>query len=94
MTGTIRARVKGGMLEPLEKVATLDPASAPAHFYLGEALNKLDRLDDALRAYQRAAELEPANFRALKSVGIVLDRMGRPGDAAAFYRRARDAQSG
>ena len=67
---------------------------APAHFYLGEALNKLDRLKEALEAYVRASELEPGNWRALKGVGIVLDRMGRPADAAAYYRRARDAQSG
>jgi superkiller protein 3 len=81
-------------VEPLSKVAKVDPHSAQAHFYLGEALNKLDRLDDALAAYQRAAELEPENFRALKGVGIVFDRMGRPADAATFYRRARDAQGG
>ena len=52
-------------VDPLEKVAKLDGASAQAHFYLGEALNKLDRLEEALESYQRAAELEPGNFRAL-----------------------------
>lgn len=81
-------------VEPLAHVARLSPQSAPAHFYLGEALNKLDRLKEALAAYERASDLEPGNWRALKGVGIVLDRMGRPADAAAFYRRARDAQSG
>jgi Flp pilus assembly protein TadD len=81
-------------VEPLGNVARLTPQSAAGHFYLGEALNKLDRLDEALAAYERASDLEPGNWRALKGVGIVLDRMGRPADAAAFYRRARDAQSG
>jgi tetratricopeptide (TPR) repeat protein len=81
-------------VEPLEKVVRLDSRSGQAHFYLGEALNKLDRLPDAFAAYERSAELEPENWRALKGVGIVLDRMGRPADAAAYYRRARDAQSG
>jgi Flp pilus assembly protein TadD len=79
---------------PLEHLARLNPQSAAAHFHLGEALNKLDRLEEALAAYERASELEPGNWRALKGVGIVLDRMGRPADAAAFYRRARDAQGG
>ncbi|MFI5245005.1 MAG: tetratricopeptide repeat protein, partial [Gemmatimonadales bacterium] len=79
---------------PLEHLAKLNPQSAPAHFYLGEALNKLDRLQEALTAYEFATDLEPGNWRALKGVGIVLDRMGRPADAAAFYRRARDAQGG
>ncbi len=81
-------------VEPLEHVAKLSPKSAPAHFYLGEALNKLDRLKEAYEAYARATEIEPGNWRALKGVGIVLDRMGQPADAAAYYRRARDAQSG
>ncbi|HEV8409030.1 MAG TPA: tetratricopeptide repeat protein, partial [Gemmatimonadaceae bacterium] len=62
-------------VEPLAHVAKLSPQSGPAHFYLGEALNKLDRLKEALDAYERASELEPNNWRALKGVGIVLDRM-------------------
>jgi len=67
-------------VEPLSMVARLNPTSALAHFYLGESLNKLDRLQEALVAYERAAELEPTNWRALKGVGIILDRMGRPAD--------------
>ena len=81
-------------MQPLEHLAKLNPQSAQGHFYLGEALNKLDRLKEALEAYESASELDPGNWRALKGVGIVLDRMGRPADAAAFYRRARDAQGG
>ena len=81
-------------VEPLARLVKLDVASAQTHFYLGEALNKLDRLPEALVAYEKAAELDPVNWRALKGVGIVLDRMGRPADAAAYYRRARDAQGG
>jgi Tfp pilus assembly protein PilF len=81
-------------VEPLSRLVKINPLSGPAHFYLGEALNKIDSLQDAYLAYERAAELEPENWRALKGVGIVLDRMGRPADAATFYRRARDAQGG
>ena len=68
---------------PLEHRHEDEPALAPRrHFHLGEALNKLDRLKEALTAYESAAELDPGNWRALKGVGIVLDRMGRPADAA------------
>jgi Flp pilus assembly protein TadD len=81
-------------VEPLARVVKHDPASGQAHFYLGEALSKLDRLGEALEAYHRAAELEADNWRAFKGVGIVLDRMGRPTEAAEFYRRARDGQRG
>ncbi|MDQ8164861.1 MAG: tetratricopeptide repeat protein [Gemmatimonadota bacterium] len=81
-------------VEPLGRVVKHEPASGQAHFYLGEALSKLDRLGEALEAYHRAAELEADNWRAFKGVGIVLDRMGRPTEAAEFYRRARDGQRG
>jgi Flp pilus assembly protein TadD len=81
-------------VDPLARVTKHDPLSSQAHFYLGEALSKLDRLGEALEAYHRAAELEPDNWRAFKGVGIVLDRMGRPTEAAEFYRRARDGQRG
>lgn len=81
-------------VEPLARVVKLDSLSGPGHFYLGEAMSKLDRLGEALEAYHRAAELEPDNWRAFKGVGIVLDRMGRPAEAAEFYRRARDGQRG
>ncbi len=81
-------------VEPLVRVVKHEPASGQAHFYLGEALSKLDRLGEALEAYHRAAELEADNWRAFKGVGIVLDRMGRPTEAAEFYRRARDGQRG
>lgn len=81
-------------VEPLSRVVRDDATSGQAHFYLGEALSKLDRLGEALEAYHRAADLDPGNWRAFKGVGIVLDRMGRPSDAAVFYRRARDGQRG
>ena len=55
-------------VEPLAHVAKLSPQSVPAHFYLGEALNKLDRLKEALAAYEarrgaRAGELARAQGR-------------------------------
>lgn len=81
-------------VEPLGGAVERDPLSGQGHFYLGEALSKLDRLGEALEAYHRAAELEPDNWRAFKGVGMVLDRMSRPTEAAAFYRRARDGQRG
>jgi Flp pilus assembly protein TadD len=81
-------------VEPLARVVKLDPLSGQAHFYLGEAQNKLDRLGEALESYHRAAELDPDNWRAFKGVGIVLDRMGRSAEAAEYYRRARDGQRG
>lgn len=79
-------------VEPLQKAAAQRADDALAHFYLGEALNHVDQLAAALRAYEHATRLDPANWRAFKGVGIVLDRLGRPTDAAVAYRHMREAQ--
>ena len=86
-----RARWRDAV-EPLQKAAAQRAEDALAHFYLGEALNHVDQLAPALRAYEHATRLDPANWRAFKGVGIVLDRLGRPGDAAVAYRHMREAQ--
>jgi len=86
-----RARWRDAV-EPLQKAAAQRADDALAHFYLGEALNHVDQLAPALRAYEHATRLDPANWRAFKGVGIVLDRLGRPADAAVAYRHMREAQ--
>lgn len=86
-----RARWRDAV-EPLQKAAAQRAEDALAHFYLGEALNHVDQLAPALRAYEHATRLDPANWRAFKGVGIVLDRLGRPSDAAVAYRHMREAQ--
>jgi tetratricopeptide (TPR) repeat protein len=86
-----RARWKDA-IEPLRKGVAGAPDHAQAHYYIGEALNKSDRLEEARAAYERAAQLDPENWRALKGVGVALDRLGRSADAASWYRRAREAQ--
>lgn len=88
-----RARWKDA-IEPLQKGVAGSPEHAQAHYYIGEALNHADRLEDARVAYERAAKLDPENWRAMKGVGVVLDRLGRPTEAAKWYRKARDAQRG
>lgn len=86
-----RARWKDA-IEPLQKGIAAAPEHALAHYFIGEALNHVDRLEEARAAYLRAAELDPENWRALKAVGVVLDRLGRSPEAAEWYRRAREAQ--
>jgi tetratricopeptide (TPR) repeat protein len=63
-----------------------------AQYYLADAYNHLDRLTDALHAFETTVRLQPNYFRALKGLGNVLDRLGRNAEAAAAHRRAREAQ--
>lgn len=86
-----RARWKDA-IEPLQKGVAAAPDHALAHYFIGEALNQTDRLEEARAAYERASQLDPENWRALKGVGVVLDRLGRPPEAAEWYRRSREAQ--
>jgi tetratricopeptide (TPR) repeat protein len=65
-------------------------ASAPAFFYRGEALNQLDRVDEAMAMLQRSLQLDPANARAYYVMGILYDKKSQPQEAAAMYRRARE----
>jgi Flp pilus assembly protein TadD len=86
-----RARWKDA-IDPLQRGVAGAPNHAQAHYFIGEALNHADRLEEARVAYERAATLDPENWRALKGIGIVLDRLGRSPEAAEWYRRAREVQ--
>ena len=73
-------------------VCEQDPDHGPAHFYRGEALNRLGRVDESLEMLERAALLQPQNHRAYYTMGILFDRKNLREEAAAMYRKARDLQ--
>jgi Flp pilus assembly protein TadD len=73
----------------LRWVCERDENHASAHFYRGEALNRLGRVEEGLQVLQRAVELQPGNPRAFHLMGILYDRKGEPEMAAAMYRKAR-----
>lgn len=81
-----------GAAAQLRQALALDPALGPAWYYLGDALNHVDDLTGALRAFERAVQLQPADAKALYGVGKVLDRLHRPDEATVMYRRAREAR--
>jgi tetratricopeptide (TPR) repeat protein len=76
----------------LRWVCEQDPEHGPAHFYRGEALNRLGRVDQALEVLERAARLQPTNYRAFYLMGILFDRKNLREEAAAMYRKARELQ--
>lgn len=77
----------------LRWVCERDGDHASAHFYRGEALNQLGRVDEGLRVLERAVELQPTNARAYHLMGILYDRKGEPERASEMYRKARTLSS-
>ncbi len=77
----------------LKAVCEENPSHAPAHFYRGEALNRLDRVEEALETMERTIQLQPRNWRAYHTLGILYDRKEDRERASEMYRRARELKS-
>jgi Tfp pilus assembly protein PilF len=71
-------------------VCEQDPNHALAHFYRGEALNRLGRIDEALDVLEQAARLQPQRSRIYYLMGILYDRKNLRQEAAAMYKTARE----
>lgn len=86
-----------GLYEQAEQelgwVCARDQDSGDAHYYRGEALNRMSRFDEATVALERAAELIPTDPRPFYTLGHLYDRESRLEDAAEMYRLARQLQS-
>jgi CheY-like chemotaxis protein len=61
-----------------------NPRSAEAHYYLGHALSKLERVYEAVAAYERAAELRPDVDAAHQCLAQAYEQLG-------FQKSAREA---
>ena len=66
----------------------IKPDYAEAHSNLGNALQDLGQLDDAVASYRRALEIKPDFAEAHNNLGNALKDLGQLDDAVASYRRA------
>jgi tetratricopeptide (TPR) repeat protein len=78
----------------LRWVCEQDDTHGPAFYYWGEALNCLDRFDEALEVMERATVLQPNNPKAFYTLGHLYDRKHLSEEAMAMYRRARELTGG
>lgn len=62
--------------------------SAPLHSNIGAALERLDRLDEAIAAYDAAVAVDPTYQAALHNRGVALKRADRAEDAIASFDAA------
>jgi Flp pilus assembly protein TadD len=75
----------------LRWVCERDPSHGTAHFYRGEALNRMGRVDEALDTLEKTRKLQPWNHRIFHTMGMLYDKKHEPQLAAEMYRRAREA---
>jgi len=70
-----------------EKSLRLKP-TAESHYYLGEVFDRLDRVDDSIREYNRAIALNPKYAEAWFDLGAAYYNRKRWDDAEKSYNRA------
>lgn len=99
--GNVAARANLGILffrrglyaqadHELRWVCEHDHEHGPAHYYRGEALNRLGRVDEALDVLQRATRLQPSNARIYHTMGVLFDKKHMTAEANRMYRKARE----
>ena len=72
----------------IARAVAIDPAVAPYHCNLGNALAALGRRDEAIAAFQAALRLRPESPEINSNLGTALKDAGRLEEAIAHYRQA------
>jgi protein O-GlcNAc transferase len=78
---------KSGLVA-FQQAATLLSGDAGAHMNLGNALQGVGRLEEAVQSYQRALAIKPTFAEAHNNLGASFTALGQLEAAAASYRRA------
>ena len=79
---------RAGRLETLKRAIELSPDDADLHCDLGDALQTLRRIPEAIGAYQRSLELNPALPRAWYSAGCAESLRDEYADAIICFSKA------
>lgn len=72
----------------LERAAQAAPTSPSTHREIGEAMLRMDRWEQAERAFQQALALDPEDPRSCRGLALAYLHLGRNEDAAAAALRA------
>jgi len=79
--------VKGAVVAA-RRATDLLPNATTSWMLLGDALERDQAFDEAIRAFTQALESEPRNVWTVQSIAQTYERMGKPDDAMREYRRA------
>lgn len=69
----------------LENAVRVHPASAPAHRYFGECCIQMNRIDEALSAFQKAVKLNPNDAASLSALGYLFQKVGENPEIALSF---------
>jgi len=75
-------------LEDFDQALKINPRYAIAHNNRGEAFENMNRLENAMAAYNRAIDINTRYARAYANRGDIWRKMGNGDNAAADYRHA------
>lgn len=78
----------------IDQAISSNPRHSEAHLKRGAALERLDRLGEALTAYDRAIDAEPTLSVAFLAKAGVLNKLQRYGEALKCYEAALAQQGG
>jgi len=84
----LQSRHHHAALELITQATAAAPEDARFQFGLAQALQALDRWQDAAEAYRRVLRSDPDSFDAQSALGVALQRAGQLAQAAAAYRSA------
>jgi tetratricopeptide (TPR) repeat protein len=74
--------------EQYGKAATVEPGNFDAQYLHGLALQVLNRIGDAVRAYLRALAIRPDDFNANLNLGTAYLQLGEPAQGLPYAQRA------
>ena len=60
-------------------------------YYKGELYERLGKLEEALKCYDKVIELQPHHVRALLSKAKVYEKLGKIGEAIKYYNKVMES---
>jgi len=88
MLGLVALQTQSPEVEWIDQALALSPPNAGMHFHRALALEKLLRLDEAIRSYDRAIAIRPAYAQALVNRAALWKQLGRIDLAVASLQQA------
>src|ERR1051326_6775239 len=78
-----------GVIDQCQRMLAQNPGLVVCHTLIGSSLTMLNRLDEAVQAYEAALRIEP-HAAAYSGLASVFQRLGEPARAIEQLRRAVD----